>query len=243
MSRPTAVLVHGGFHGGWCWSRVRAGLEAKGWEVFAPTLTGVSDRLHLAGPAVGIDTHVADVVNLIEAEEMEAVVLCGHSAGGVVVSGVAEAVPDRVAHLVYLDATVPLDGESVNDVLGEVEGVPQLFRELAAAGDRVLVPPGPFTAAAFGVEDAADAAWVERRLTAHPLRCFDEPVAVGPGFASVPAKTFVRAEGFPAEYGRRMVERYAADPDWDLRRWDVAHDMMITDPELVTRLLEESAPA
>lgn len=231
------VLIHGGFHGGWSWARVARPLAARGWNVFAPSLTGLADRAHLAAPEVGAATHVADVVGLIEAEELADVILCGHSAGAHVAAAVAEAIPDRIAHQVALDGLVPEDGESVNDVLREVQGVPQLFRQLTAEGDGVSIPPSAFSPEDFGVVDPADAAWLARRLSPHPLRCFEEGVAIGAGFASVPG-TYVRSERFEAEYGGRMVERFDADPGWEVLRWDVGHDSMILVPDEVIGVLE-----
>ncbi|CAB4867857.1 unannotated protein [freshwater metagenome] len=226
---PNAVLVHGGFHGGWCWSRVSRPLLADGWTVHAPSLTGVADRLHLAGPDVGAMTHVNDIVSLIECEELDRVVLVGHSAGAHTAAGVAEAIPERIAAFIALDGLVPQAGESVNDVLGESQGVPDLFRQLAAEHDGVNIPPSAFTAEAFGVTDAQDAAWVERRMTSHPLRAFEEPVPVGEGFASIGHRLFIRCERFEAAYGQVMVDRFSADPGWEVAHWDTGHDAMITD--------------
>ncbi len=100
------VLVHGAWHGGWCWQRVRGSLQARGQEVFTPTLTGLADRSHLLSPEVNLETHITDVTNLILWEELSDVVLCGHSYGGAVISGVADRIPDRIGALVYLDAFV-----------------------------------------------------------------------------------------------------------------------------------------
>src|SRR3984957_20745503 len=109
----TFVLVHGAWHGSWCWKRVRQALQAAGHNVFTPTLTGVADRSHLLSPDVNLDTHIDDVVNLIRWEELSDVVLCGHSYGGMVITGVADALSDRIRSLVYLDAFVPKDGEAL----------------------------------------------------------------------------------------------------------------------------------
>ena len=100
----TFVLVHGAWHGSWCWKRVRKAIRAQGHDVFTPTLTGVGERSHLLSPHVNLDTHLDDIVNLIRWEELSDVVLCGHSYGGCVISGVADRVPDRIGALVYLDA-------------------------------------------------------------------------------------------------------------------------------------------
>jgi pimeloyl-ACP methyl ester carboxylesterase len=111
----TFVLVHGSSGGGWVWRAVAAGLRAAGHEAWAPTLTGMGERVHLANPAVGLDTHVLDVVNVLNYEDLREVVLVGHSYGGVVITGVAERDPARLAHLVYLDALVPADGQAMVD--------------------------------------------------------------------------------------------------------------------------------
>jgi pimeloyl-ACP methyl ester carboxylesterase len=113
----TFVLVHGAWHGSWCWKRVRAALLARGHHVFTPTLTGVGERSHLLSPHVNLKTHIEDVVNLIRWEELSDVVLCGHSYGGCVITGVADRLPNRIGAMVYLDAFTPEDGESLFDIL------------------------------------------------------------------------------------------------------------------------------
>jgi len=114
--KSTYVLVHGAWHGGWCWKKVAPALRAAGHVVYTPTLTGLGERAHLANPAIDLATHVADVVNLLEAEELDKVVLVGHSYGGMVVTGVADRAADRIGRLVYLDAANPKDGQSLVDV-------------------------------------------------------------------------------------------------------------------------------
>src|SRR5215216_473082 len=106
----TFVLVHGGWHGGWCWKRVAPLLRDAGHDVYTPTLTGLGERVHLASPQVNLTTHITDVVNVIEFEDLSEVVLVGHSYGGVVITGVASKVSDRIKDLVYLDAFVAKDG-------------------------------------------------------------------------------------------------------------------------------------
>lgn len=138
----TFVLVHGGWDGGWSWRGVARHLQAAGHEVFTPTLTGSGERAHLAGPEVNLATHIQDVVNVLRYEDLEEVVLCGSSYGGMVITGAAEQVPDRIGQLVYLDAFVPEDGQSVADLVGpEIMG----FMEQAAAayGEGWRVPHHP----------------------------------------------------------------------------------------------------
>jgi pimeloyl-ACP methyl ester carboxylesterase len=239
-----AVLVHGGFHGGWCWRPVAEPLRRLGWTVHAPSLTGCGDRAHLLSPEVTLDDRIQDIVGLIEAEELSDVILCAHSAGGMVTTGVAERIPDRIAHLVYLDATVPTPGESMLDVLGNADGVADAMRKLAAdSGDGWRMPSALFTAEAFGVTDPADRDWVTRRLTADSLRVAEEPLHCGPGLARVPRKTYVRAERFAVSFHDRVHDRLADDPAWRTLSWDIGHNMMIIDPERVVGLLVETAAA
>jgi pimeloyl-ACP methyl ester carboxylesterase len=237
---PTAVLVHGAFHGGWCWRKVSALLAAQGWTVFAPSLTGLGERAHLATADTSLDTHVQDALALFEAEELSDVVLCGHSAGGSVVTAVADRVPDRVSHLIYLDAVIPHSGESVFDVVGDAEGVPAAFRALAVETDGWTVPPVLFTPEAFGVTDPHDAAWLARRMRAHPLRALADPVVLFGAPDLIARQTYVRCEGFPVDYGERMVERASTERKAAVHRTRSGHDLMITDPELVARLIATS---
>src|SRR5712691_2750251 len=133
------VLVHGGWHGGWCWRRVTPYLRAAGYDVYTPTLTGLGERAHLATPATGLDTHIRDVLGVLAFEELSDVVLVGHSMAGMVVTGVAERASERLAHLVYLDADVPRDGECDLDCNG-LRGEARAAFE-ARAGSGGLLPP------------------------------------------------------------------------------------------------------
>src|SRR5215467_12577868 len=136
------VLVHGAWHGSWCWKRVRRSLQSHGHEVFTPTLTGIAERSHLLTPQVDLETHINDVANLILWEELDDVVLCGHSYGGCVISGVADRVSDRIGALVYLDAFILEDGQGLFDTIPtEVrEGQLELTRN---SGEGWKVPPPP----------------------------------------------------------------------------------------------------
>jgi pimeloyl-ACP methyl ester carboxylesterase len=236
------VLVHGGFHGGWCWRPVAEPLRRLGWTVHAPSLTGCGDRAHLLSSQVTQDDRIQDVVGLIEAEELTNVLLCAHSAGGMIATGVAEQIPDRITHIVYLDAILPNPGESLLDVIGNGEGVVDLFQNQAAgAGDGWRIPSSVFTAEMFGVIDPDSQEWVTRRLTDDSLRVWEEPLHFGAGFAAVARKTFVRAEQFTLGFTTRIYERLARDPAWRTISWDIGHDVMIIDPYRVVKLLTAAA--
>ena len=153
----TFVLVHGAWHGGWCWRRVSDRLLTAGHRVFTPTLTGLADRAHLLTPEVNLMTHVQDVVGLIQSEELEDIVLCGHSYGGMVITGVAEALRSRIDAMVYLDAFVPEPQQSL------VDAMPEDRREKArlAFGSNWRIPSP--SAASWKITSPEDQAWVDRR--------------------------------------------------------------------------------
>ena len=135
----TYVLVHGGWDGGWAWRDVARELQAAGHEAFTPTVTGSGERVHLASPEVDLGTHVLDVTNVLIYEDLRGVILVGSSYGGMVITGVAERVPERISHLIYLDAYVPQDGQSIADLLGPeiAAGLEQMAR---ARGDGWRIP-------------------------------------------------------------------------------------------------------
>jgi pimeloyl-ACP methyl ester carboxylesterase len=236
----TAVLVHGGFHGGWCWRGVAARLRSAGWDVHTPTLSGVGDRAHLASPEIGLETHIRDVTSLIEFEDLDDVLLCGHSAAGVVVTAVADRLAARIRHVVHLDAMVPRDGESFVDVVGEDSGLPGILRDQAAAGgDGWLVPPAPlFTAATLGITESATAAWLDRRLTKHPLAGLTDKVSLSGAVDALP-KTYVRCQGLAVPVLDKLAATLETQPLWRVQRWDSGHDVMITEPARVVALLDD----
>src|SRR5215217_4445865 len=154
------VLVHGGWHGGWCWRKLLPHLVAAGHTAFTPTLTGLGERAHLLSPAIRLETHIQDVLGVMAFEDLRDVVLVGHSMAGTVITGVAGRAADRLGHLVYLDASVPRDGESDVDCVRPGE---RAWLEGRAAVDGWAIAPP--VAEPFGITDEADAAWVAGHLT------------------------------------------------------------------------------
>jgi pimeloyl-ACP methyl ester carboxylesterase len=231
----TFVLVHGAWHGSWCWKRVRKALQSAGHDVFTPTLTGVADRSHLASPEVDLDTHIADVANLIRWEELDDVVLCGHSYAGCVISGVADKVPERIGALVYLDAFVLEDGQSLHDVLppparaAQVEGA-------NGSGDGWRVPPIP--AASFNVNEV-DRAWVDAQCTPQSLACFEQRLTLR-GRMPPERVTHVLATG----YGQSPFAPFhelAKKKGWRTATIDCGHDVMLDRPDDLVQVLVDAA--
>jgi pimeloyl-ACP methyl ester carboxylesterase len=234
----TFVLVHGGRHGGWCWRKVSRLLRDAGHDVFAPTLTGVGERRHLARPDVGLSTHVEDVVALLEFEDLTEVVLVGHSYGGMVITGVVERSPERVARLVYLDALVPEPGECVLDLL-TAELSAALPAWVASDGDGWRVPSGRSTPADYGVTDPEDAAWVAARLTDQPFRSYQEPLQATAKSATLP-RTYVHCTQSQS-IDPRNRERVAGAAGWSFRELATGHDLMVSAPRQTAALLLEAA--
>ena len=234
----TYVLVHGAWHGGWCWQKVVPLLRAAGHTVSTPTLTGLGERAHLLSPGITLDTHLQDVVNVLAYEDLTEVILVGHSYGGVVITGVAHRIPERLAHLVYLDAFIPADGEAVFDLLRPESGA-RLLDQARSSGDGWQLPPQPL--AAFGVSEAADLHWAGAKVGPHPLTTWQQPVAANNPLAATLARTYIWCADFPGF--TRFAERTRTDPTWRYHELATGHDAMITQPgELAQVLLEATTP-
>lgn len=231
------VLVHGAWHGSWCWKRVRRALQSQGHEVFTPTLTGVADRSHLLSRAINLETHIQDVVNLIRWEELTDIVLCGHSYGGCVISGVADRLPEHIRALVYLDAFVLEDGENQMQHLSETQF--HQFREGANnLGDGWKVPPIP--AAVFNV-NAADREWVDRQCTMQPIETLQQPLRFTGGIEKINNVTFILATGYTEGSPFPPFYEKAKRKGWKTRTVPCGHDVMLDLPEELTTLLVEEA--
>jgi pimeloyl-ACP methyl ester carboxylesterase len=227
----TYVLVHGAWHGGWAWQRVVPALHAAGHEVHTPTLAGVSDRAHLLSHSVTLDTHVQDIVALLEAYDLRDVVLVGHSYGGQVISGVADRVPERLAVRVYLDAFLASDGEAAIDLLPAATA--QHFRDsVAERGFGWLIPPRPL--AGLGVTEEADIAWLTPRLTAHPWSTFARPIRLTGAADAVPGVYIECAAGFRPFQSQAAR---AAARGWPVHEIATGHEAMVTEPAALAKLL------
>jgi pimeloyl-ACP methyl ester carboxylesterase len=220
----TFVLVHGAWHGGWCWKKVVPLLRSHGHDVYTPTLTGLGERSHLLTPQIDLNTHIQDIVNILEYEDLRDVILVGHSYSGMVVSGVTEKAGHRIAHLVYLDSFLPENGKAMSDYSPRPPVTAEDWKS----------PPKSMT---FSVTDEHDIAWMKSRLGDHPKKTFTQPVRFSPDAYDKIAKTYVLCTmtSFFVEAGDRAKRngfRYK-------ELMTGGHDVMITQPnELVKVLLE-----
>src|SRR3569833_882016 len=196
--KPTTfLLVHGAWHGGWCWVLVCVRLLVLGLVVIAPTLTGLCERSHLLSPSVNLSTHIADVAGEIRFKDLSNIVLCGHSYGGMVITGVAELFADRIASIVYLDAFWPRDGQSLDDITG-----------------RASKPGVNPTRVATAFMDPVNAAWANARLTPQPVETFREKLKVTGAGDRIPKRTFVQATIRETPFIAATFERAKTTPGW-----------------------------
>lgn len=233
----TYVLVHGAGHGGWAYQRVARLLRAEGHDVHAPSLTGLGDRAHLLTQQTTLSTHIEDVVRLIEMEGLTDVILAGHSYGGMVITGAADRLPDRIAHLVFLDAAIPVDGECLADSSPGVRTMIYPEARMVGGVELILWPDQTATRAIQGVDDEVDWAWLRERLRPHPKRCFEEKlVLANPDAVLRIPRTIINCPSTLATRARHGdVERYhRGDRVWEI---DTGHDLMITEPEKTTEML------
>ncbi len=239
------VLVHGGWFGGWCWDKVVPLLQAAGHTVYTPTLTGMGDQAALLTPEVDLDTHVQDVVNLIETNDLQQVILVGHSYSGMVITGAADRVPGRIAHLVYLDAFVPRDGQSIANTV-PMMGV-MLRREANKNGDGWRVnPPRERGGMLFGIKEEPDLSLVRSRVTPQPLQTFLQPVHIThPDAVAAIPHTFIECtrRGVIIWLMRRimMPGSLPGGPGWNRRTIASDHMAMMVAPQATADLLLEFA--
>jgi pimeloyl-ACP methyl ester carboxylesterase len=232
----TYLLVPGAWLGGWCWRDVAANLRAAGHTVVPATLSGLGERSHLLSPDISLETHVADIVNLFDYRDLREVILVGHSYGGTVITAVVEQVPDRIRRLVYLDASVPRDGESNDAVIGPRMAA-QLRASAVSGGDGWRVPPAPYVIERLSGHPLQS--WVRERLRPHPLRPFGEPVQLHSREAAALPRAFIQTTQSDLYNGLMARAREAG---WYCRDLSGGHYAMFTQPKAMASALNELPP-
>lgn len=234
----TYLLVHGGWHGGWYWGRVTPILREAGHEVFTPTLTGLGERAHLLSPEIDLETHIEDILGVLKYEDLRDVILVGHSYAGIIIAAVAGRAAERLAHLVYLDAFVPKDGESLTDVIGP--DFVAVFRErVQTEGEGWRLPPLPLED--IGITDEKDLSWMRPKLVDQPFKTFSQPVRLGNQAASEALpRTFVYCND-PAIGPYDRFAEMARIEGWRYREIATGHFPMVTAPRRTADLLLELA--
>ena len=221
----TYLICHGAWSAGWAWKKIRPRLRDAGHEVFTPSYTGLGERAHLAHPMVNLETHIEDIVGVIGAEDLRNLVLVGHSYGGMVATGVADRLPERIAHLVYLDAFVPANGQSLNDLVGRDGPAPAIEGWLMPPN-----PPAPDTS-------AADLAWVTPRRLHHPARCFSQKLMLTHGEPDFPRSYIHCTKKTGPDVFAQFAARFRAAPGWRFHEMAESHSPNITAPDALAKLL------
>ncbi len=235
----TFVLVHGAWHGGWCWSRVAAALRARGHCVFAPSLTGLGDRAHLFSPDISLETHVKDILSLVECEELSDFILVGHSYGGFVISGVADALREHVSHYVYLDGSVPPDmsaGASFSWAgFNPPEAREARLKSVREEGKGMALPSPP--PGAFAVTEPADVAWLQRRLRPMPVGTYTGTFTFKSGGSNGLKRTYIAST--KPYYALLAATRdcIRRDNTWSFTTIEAGHDSMVMAPHELASLL------
>lgn len=234
------VLVHGAWHGGWCYRDTAAALRKAGHRVLTPTHTGVGQRAHLSGENVTLETHIRDVLGCIEAEELDDVILVGHSYGGMVITGVADRIAPKIRSLVYLDAVVPEHGDSLMALLPKALP-PEVSAQFiggfhAAALDKHCGLMQPMPAEMFNVvADKRD--WVNRRCVPQALATYEMPLLLAGGGSAVKQRVYILADGWDPSPFRYFAKLYDGKPGWQVVKFPCGHDVMVDMPnELAEKL-------
>jgi pimeloyl-ACP methyl ester carboxylesterase len=229
----TFVLVHGAWHGGWCWRRVADLLTKAGHRVFTPTLTGLGERSHLLRADIGLSTHVADIVNVLTWERLSDVVLCGHSYGGFVISGVAEKMSDAITSIVFIDAFVPDNNDTVMKCASPATR--ERLNEVMVRGEPIM---SPIPAAVFQVNEK-DRAWVDELCTPQPGATFSEQILLTGARERIAKKLYIRASGYESSSFDAALARVRGRPAWRVVEMACGHDIMVDMPQGLAKILME----
>jgi pimeloyl-ACP methyl ester carboxylesterase len=230
-SAKTFVLVHGAWHGGWCWKRVADRLRQRGHTVFTPTMTGLGERSHLISKEVTLSTHIADIANTIEWENLTDIVLVAHSYGGLIASGVAERLHSRIGSIVFLDAFLPEDGETLLQKSSPVF-VDAINRAMAVGDSGIKAPPS----AAFGIAPE-DRSWVDSKTTPQPVGTYTEKAVYTGGREKIAQRSYIRALQYKSATFDNNVAKLRAQGTWQIHEMNCGHDVMVIAPEQLTTLL------
>ena len=231
------VLVHGAWHGAWCWAKVLPKLREKGFRVFTPTQTGVGERTSELSKEIRVETFIQDIADFLTTHDLHDVILVGHSFAGISISGVADRMPERIRHLVYLDALLLQSGQKVFDIIPP--DLAAARRELAMQTSQGLSLPAP-EPAALGVTDEVDAQWVKENCTPHPLSTYDSNLHLNhPLGNGLPASYIAVMPHYLVTTSSRDYARLRSD--WKYLEIQAGHDAMVTSPAQLCRLLEDVA--
>ncbi len=230
------LLVHGAWHGGWCWKPTEDRLRVMGHDTHAPTLTGLGERCHLAHPGINADTHVQDILNVIRWRELDSVILVGHSYGGMVITGVASEASEKISKLVYLDAFAP--EESGVSIFADANPDRLARFESQTADGGYLVDPDLFDA---WTDDPALRAWLVKMCTPHPIECFRAGVTLSGKQQAIEERHYIVCDRNTPSPFQAEFQRICSQGGWITHHIDAKHDAMVDQPEDLAGILHQIA--
>jgi len=226
------LVCHGAWSAGWAWKKMHPLMQAAGHRLITPTYTGLGERAHLANPSIDLNSHIEDVMNVIKYEDLRDIVLVGHSYGGMVATGVADRARDKVRQLIYIDAFVPNDGQSLLDLY---EADRSRVQELAKSGDGWRVPPNPTPPDT----SPADVEWLSTRRVDMPVKCFETKLKLQGGPLTLPRSYIYATRITPADTFGPFARHAKNDPAWNYHEIDASHSPNVTTPEALMALLQK----
>jgi len=228
----TFLVAHGAWSAGWAWKKMHSLMRARGHRLVTPTYTGLGERAHLAHPGIDLEAHIADMLAVLHYEDLSDVILVGHSYGGMVATGVAERARDRLAHLVYLDAFAPRDGEALFDLVSP-EARAGMRKAAGEHGDGWRIPPNPIPPDT----DPADVAWITPRRMTQPRKTFEQKLRLAGNAERLPRSHVYCLRPSPGDVFRQFAERARSEPGWRALHIDASHSPHITTPAVLADLL------
>jgi pimeloyl-ACP methyl ester carboxylesterase len=231
-SAKTFLVCHGAWSAGWAWKKMHPLMQAAGHRLVTPSYTGLGERAHLASPSIDLETHIEDILNVIKYEDLRDIVLVGHSYGGMVATGVADRARDRITQLIYIDAFVPEDGQSLFDIN---EPGRQPMRDAAKKGDGWRVPPSPTPL------DTPQAylEWLNARRVDMPIKCFETKLKLQGGRLTLPRSYIYAKRSTPEDRFGPFAKRAKNEAGWRYFEIDASHSPNVTAPETLMALLEK----
>jgi pimeloyl-ACP methyl ester carboxylesterase len=226
----TFVVAHGAWSAGWVWKKMRPLLRGFGHEIFTPTYTGLGERVHLANPKIDLETHIEDMLGVLECEDLQDVILIGHSYGGMVATGVADRAARRIRRLVYLDAFAPRNGQSLLDLGKPAERKPSRPGEWRIAPNP-LPPDTP----------ASDIAWILPRRFPQPVGCFEQRLRLTGAVERLPRTYIYCTRPAPSDNFRQFAQRAKTEKGWQYLEIDSSHNPHVTNPGTLARMLDRIA--
>jgi pimeloyl-ACP methyl ester carboxylesterase len=232
----TFVVAHGAWSAGWAWKKMHPLMRELGHTLVTPTYTGIGERSHLAHAGIDLNTHITDILNVLEFEDLRDVILIGHSYGGMVATGVADRAPERISHLVYLDAFAPKNGEAAMGLQPESVRL-RMADAVRLQGNGWRVPPNPLPPDT----DPADITWAMPKRVMQPIKTFQQPIELTGTVDQMPRSYIYCTRSGPGDVFRQFANRACTEPGWNYFEMDASHNPHITVPQELAVLMDRIA--